>query len=138
MQSGESKKENFQSALEKVVGCELTDIRLRIFRVEFLFMSEISFLIRMNKKFKFSISGTDERSFDPTSAIRKLPAQDTSFLYLHGLVCEDVSTSRSKLEISFRENAKLWVDLGERDFEAVELLGLSGERHENMDFYYIL
>jgi len=127
-----------QADVAKLVGCKLTDIRVRTFCVEFVFADALSITVRVKKAFKFLLGGETESGFDPAVLTHDQSAERAEFVFLRGMRCRDATLNRSKLEVVFENSWRLWVELGDKDFEPLELIGATGERHEKMDFYYVL
>jgi hypothetical protein len=122
----------------KLIGCILTDIRVGTFCADFVFSQTLTITIRIKKKFKFALRGAEELTFDPTLRVHESAFESSNFVFLQGMRCHRTTLDRAKFEIAFAGDARLWVDFGERDFEPLELIGASGERHEKMEFYYVL
>lgn len=127
-----------QTDVAKLIGCTLTDVRVRTFCVEFVFSKTLTILVRVKKKLKFALRPGDELSYDPTLTTHDLSIESPKFIFLQGLRCSRVDLGQGRFDAWFVGEARLWVDFGEADFEPLEFVGLAGERHEKMEFYYVL
>ena len=127
-----------QSDVARLVGCALIDIKVGMFHVDFVFLSDaLTTTIRINKKFDFAV-GKDEGSFDPTLEVHDPSVESSKFVFLHGMKCQRAALDRVKFEMAFGHAARLWVELGAKDFEPLHLIGASGERHEKLQFHHVL
>jgi hypothetical protein len=127
-----------QSHLAKAVGCVLSDITVAVFRTEFRLLDDMAIILKINKEFKFALSKGEELRFDPALELHDPSIESTKFILLQGRRCSRATLDKAKLELNFEGGARVWVEFSEWDFEPFELIGLSGERHEKMDFYYVL
>lgn len=137
MQNEELEK-SLQTDLTKLVGCVLTDVRIRTFCTEFLLSESMSITVRANKEFKFALNAGDQLRFDPAVRLHDTSSESAKFVFLCGMRCRRAILNETKFEIDFESDARLWVELGDKSFEPLELIGASGLRHEKLDFYYVL
>jgi hypothetical protein len=127
----------FREDAQKLVGCTLTDISVRTYRAEFVFMDEMTIILRLNKEFGFSLPGFAAGRFDPTVDEYR-PSDSSAFVLLRGRLCRGIQLAEGRLAIDLDGGASLSVDWGDRDFEPLELVGSAGQRHEKLEFYHVL
>jgi hypothetical protein len=132
-------EEAIQADVTKLISCTLNDIRVGVFHADFVFLGDtLTIIVRINKKFEFSLEKADGMAFDPTLQAPDPLIESSKFVFLRGMRCRHAALDRTKFEMAFDGNARLWIELGARDFEPLHLIGSSGERHEKLDFYHVL
>lgn len=127
-----------QADLSRLIGLPLTDIKIATFYVDFVFIESLTFILRVKKVFSFTLSGREPSIFDPTARIHNPAFESANFIFLQGLRCHRAVLTEKLFEIVFAGNAGIRVELNDRDFEPLELIGAEGERHEKLTFYHVL
>jgi len=130
--------ESIQKSLERLAGATLVDIRICTFRIELLFLHDTSTQITINTKFKFELPGRQTQMFNPAALPHDLEAENPAFVFLQGHECRNAKLDMDKFTIFFTDGSICWVELTANDFEPITFAGMSGERHENLDFYHVL
>jgi len=51
--------------------------------------------------------------------------------------CRHATLDLTRFEVTFDSDSRLWIELAPKDFEPLELIGASGERHEKLAFYHV-
>ena len=128
-----------QDAVAMLAGSTLIDIRVGVFVVDFVFLGDnLTIIVRITKRFEFSIAKDKPKSFDPSLESHDLLVESSEFLFLRGLRSRGASLNLTRFEVAFDSDARLWIDLVPKDFEPLELIGATGERHEKLAFHHVL
>lgn len=127
-----------QPDLARLIGLPLTDIKVATFYVDFVFIESLSFILRVKKAFHFTLAGHELSTFDPTVKAHNTTFESANFIFLQGLRCHRAVLNQSRFEISFAGDARIQIELADRDFEPLELIGGEGDRHEKLAFYHVL
>ena len=127
-----------QADVAKLAGCTLVDIKVGVFHADFVFLDALRIIVRITKMFKFSLAKDREMTFDPALETHDPLVESSEFVFLRGMRCRHAAFDRTKFEMAFDSDARLWIELGPKDFEPLELIGGSGERHEKLAFYHVL
>lgn len=129
--------EDWQSDVHRLEGCVLIDVNVRTYFVEFVFLDELRITLRLNKRFEFTLSDGVGLSFDPTLELDERGAGDSRFIFLQGRRCMCAVLAPSRFEIEFEDGARLWLEIGDKDFEPFELVGMASNPPEKLLFYYV-
>ena len=134
----EASESAMQTDVAKLAGCTLVDVKVGVFHADFVFLDTLTIIIRINKKFEFSLAKDGGMAFDPTLETHDPLVESSKFVFLRGMRCRRAALDGTKFEVAFDGNARLWIELGPKDFETLELIGASGERHEKLAFHHVL
>lgn len=122
----------------KLVGTTLFEITIGMFRVDFRFVEEKMFVVKMKKAFLFRFPGEAALTFAADSASHDDQRESTRFVHLHQMRCCDVAVTPTRFQIDFDGGAALWVDHNVNDFEPYEYVGRPVNWNGEFDFYYVL
>jgi hypothetical protein len=99
----------------------------------------MTIIVRINKRFLFQLGPEGETLyFDPTRKLHDVVAESSDFIFLQSMRCTAVRMIEEGFAISFAGDAELSVDFEEADFEPLEFVGLTGERHQKLEFQHVL
>lgn len=76
--------------------------------------------------------------FDPAAFPHDLNLESSAFAFLQGQQCKDVKLDLDAFSVSFADGSRCWVELTPTDFEPIQFMGMSGDRHEVLDFLWVL
>ncbi|WP_341898912.1 hypothetical protein, partial [Ferrovibrio terrae] len=138
MMASEAVIRSAQPDLGRLIGFPLTDIKVATFYVDFVFIESLTFTLRVKKAFRFTLPGREPSIFDPAVKTHNTAFESANFIFLQGLRCHRAVLTQRLFEIEFTDNAGIQIELGNRDFEPLELIGAEGERHEKLAFYHVL
>lgn len=127
---------SIQSDLTKAVGCTLTEVRARLFCVEFLLHGATLFTVRITKEFKFAFNDGIELRFDPMLAKNDVGGESAKFVQLIGSTCQSARLDKTRFELAFEGGARLWVEFEKKDFEPLHVIG--ADRRQTLEFHYVL
>jgi hypothetical protein len=122
----------------RLVGSTVIDVKVGMYCVDFVFLGQILITLRLKKWFEFNLIDSKKLTFDPTSTLHNDVVESTKFILLHGLRCISAQFSGDVFQVIFENNARLWVDVFDNDFEPLELIGSSGTNFKNLEFYHVL
>src|SRR5262249_6894884 len=97
-----------QADVAKLIGCTLVDIRVATFHTDFVFSEALTITVRMKKKFKFALRKGEELSFDPALKVHEPAVESSAFVFLWGMRCHRTIFDRTKFEVAFAGDARLW------------------------------
>jgi hypothetical protein len=125
--------------VSKLAGLVLTDVRVRTFCVELVLSEQMTIIVRVNRSFQFRLGPQRETlCFDPTRKVHDVVAESSDFIFLQSMRCTAVRMTEEVFAISFVGDAELWIDFEETEFEPLEFVGLTGERHHELAFHHVL
>ena len=130
--------EQMQYDVAKLVGCTLINIKVWIFHVDFVFSEALTITVRITKMFEFAFRNGEQLKFDPTREAHDPSVESSNFVFLVGMRCCRALLSQTGFELEFASGARLWIELGAKDFEPLHLIGAGGDRHEKLQFYWVL
>lgn len=137
MSSGDIKR-SIQTDVLKLESCTLTDIRVRTFCVEFVFSESLTIIVKAKKDFRFELKSGGGLYFDPTRTIHDFEHDSAKFIFLQGMHCQGAILKETVFEVRFAEGSRLWMEFDDSDFEPLELVGLSGQRHDKFEFHHVV
>ena len=105
--------------------------------MEFVFYGLLTIILRAKKDFRFEIKTGEGLYFDPARVTHDLDSESSKFIFLRGRQCQAASLKETIFEVFFSEGERLWIEFENSDFEPFELVGMSGERHEKLEFYHV-
>src|SRR5579871_1437814 len=109
----------------KLIGCELTDIRVRTFCVEFVFYGLLTIILRAKKDFRFEIKNGEGLYFNPARVTHDLDSESSKFIFFAWKAMSSSLLKGDNFRSLFSEGGRLWIEFENSDFEPFELVGMS-------------
>jgi hypothetical protein len=81
----EELRRSLQADVSKLGSSTLIDVRVRTFRVEFVFLESMTIIVRANKDFRFELKLGEDLYFDPARSIHDLDRESAKFIFLQGM-----------------------------------------------------
>jgi hypothetical protein len=133
-------KFEIHEAIGNIAGSILIEINTKSDCVDFVFLGEMTFIVKVTKCFLFRLDDECiDRFFDPGfDYVVEKNKYDARFIFIRGSRCDKSIIDEDSFSLTFSDGSKIIINFDEMDFEPIELIGMSGSHHENLVFHHVL